>query len=161
MAGRWLLHEAGTRTQQLAMVLLGVLFVVAKGDPATLAQVRFARGDLWILAAALSWVAYSVLQWRWPSALGTRQCLACITFVGLLGLLPFTALELALVPMPPYSGRAWLLVVLAAELPGFLSYQAYGLMLRELGATPRAVGAALILPSIHLATRQPAAGAAG
>jgi drug/metabolite transporter (DMT)-like permease len=184
VAGRWLLHEAGSRTQRLAMAmaLLGVLFVIAKGDLATLAQVRFARGDLWIVAAALSWLAYSVLQQRWPSALGTRQRLACITFGGLLVLLPFTAIEVACETLPPFSGQALLLIGLAAVLPGFLSYQAYGLMLRELGATRagvvmylspvyaaftawwflneaphwfHAVGAALILPSIHLATRGP------
>jgi drug/metabolite transporter (DMT)-like permease len=183
VAGRWWLREAMSRTQRLAMALalLGVLFVIAKGDLATLLQVRFAHGDLWIVAAALAWVAYSVLQQRWPSALGTRQRLACITFGGLLVLLPFTALERAFVPMPPWSGLALLLIVLAAVLPGFLSYQAYGLMLQELGATRagvvmylspvyaaitawwflhetphwfHAVGAALILPSIHLATRR-------
>jgi drug/metabolite transporter (DMT)-like permease len=72
--------------------------------------------------------------------------------------------------------------VLAGLLPGFFSYQAYGYMLRELGASrsslvmylapvyaaftswallgeaPRwyhAVGALLILPAIWLATRKP------
>ena len=75
-----------------------------------------------------------------------------------------------------------LLIVLAALLPGFFSYQAYAYMLRELGTArsslvmylapvyaagtawlvlgepPRAyhaVGAALILPSIWLAARRP------
>jgi drug/metabolite transporter (DMT)-like permease len=74
-----------------------------------------------------------------------------------------------------------LLIVLAGLLPGFISYQAYAYMLRELGAAraslvmylapvyaaftawallgeaPRwyhAVGAALILPAIYLATRK-------
>ena len=187
-ASRWLLHEAGSGLQRLAMALAlcGVVFVVAKGDPATLLQVRFARGDLWIVAAAVSWAAYSVLQQRWPSALGARQRLACITFGGLLVLLPFTALEVMFESLPPFSGQALVLIGLAALLPGFLSYQAYGLMLQELGATRAGVvmylspvyaavtawwflhetpqwyhlvGAALILPSIHLATRRAAPGA--
>jgi drug/metabolite transporter (DMT)-like permease len=47
VAGRWELH-----------------------DPGKLAQVRVARGELWILVAAVSCVAYSVLQQRLPSAPG-------------------------------------------------------------------------------------------
>ena len=103
---------------------------------------------------------------------------------GLLVLLPFTALEAVLQPGPAFGGRALGLIVLAGLLPGFFSYQAYAYMLRELGAArsslvmylapvyaaftawallgeaPRwyhAVGAALILPAIHLARRKGAA----
>jgi drug/metabolite transporter (DMT)-like permease len=160
-----------------------VLFVITKGDLANLRAVRFAVGDLWIVAAALSWVAYTVLLQRWPSALGPTPRLAAITFGGVLVLLPFTALETLLQPGPPIGTKALLLMVLAGLLPGFISYQAYAYMLRELGAArsslvmylapvyaafiawallgeaPKAyhaVGAALILPAIYLATRKAA-----
>ena len=140
-------------------------------------------GDVWILAAALSWVAYTVLLQRWPSTLGPTPRLAAITFGGVLVLLPFTALEAMFNPGPALGAKALGLIVLAGLLPGFFSYQAYGYMLRELGAArsslvmylspvyaaftawallgeaPKAyhaVGAALILPAIYLATRKPA-----
>ena len=182
LAGRWMLHESTTRMQRAAMLiaLLGVLFVIAKGSLANLLGVRFVAGDGWIVVAALAWVAYSVLLQRWPSALDARARLACITAGGLLVLVPFTALELAWTQAPPFTAHALLLVVLAGLLPGFLSYQAYAVMSRELGATraglvmylspiyaaatawwvlgevPQGyhlVGALLILPSIFLATR--------
>ena len=182
-ASTQLLHERVNAWQRagMALALGGVLFVLAKGDLANLRAVRFTVGDLWILAAAVSWVAYTVLLQRWPSALGPTPRLAAITFGGLLVLLPFSALELALAPTPPLSPKALWLIVLAGLLPGFFSYQAYAYMLRELGAArsslvmylapvyaaftawallgeaPRwyhAVGAALILPAIWLATRQ-------
>jgi drug/metabolite transporter (DMT)-like permease len=178
-----LLHERVNAWQRagMALALGGVLFVLAKGDLANLRAVRFTVGDLWILAAAVSWVAYTVLLQRWPSALGPTPRLAAITAGGLLVLLPFSALELALMPTPTLSPKALWLIVLAGLLPGFFSYQAYAYMLRELGAArsslvmylapvyaaftawallgeaPRwyhAVGAALILPAIWLATRQ-------
>jgi drug/metabolite transporter (DMT)-like permease len=178
-----LLHERVNAWQRagMALALGGVLFVLAKGDLANLRAVRFTVGDLWILAAAVSWVAYTVLLQRWPSALGPTPRLAAITFGGLLVLLPFSALELALMPTPTLSPNALWLIVLAGLLPGFFSYQAYAYMLRELGAArsslvmylapvyaaftawallgeaPRwyhAVGAALILPAIWLATRR-------
>ena len=185
LVSRWVLHETTTRTQRAAMALAlcGVLFVIAKGSLANLMAVRFVAGDGWIVLASLAWVAYSVLQQRWPSVLGARARLACITAGGLLVLLPFTLVEQAFAPGPVLSLQAMLLVVLAGVLPGFLSYQAYAIMLRELGATrsslvmylspiyaagsawwllgeaPQAyhlVGALLILPSIFLATRGPA-----
>ena len=179
-----LLHERVGAGQQaaMAMALAGVVFVIVQGDLGHLLAVRFTVGDLWILAAAISWVAYTVLLQRWPSALGPGPRLAAITCGGVLVLLPFTALETLLQPGPPFGAKAALLIVLAALLPGYLSYQAYAYMLRELGAArsslvmylapvyaaftawwllgeaPRwyhAVGAALILPAIWLATHKP------
>jgi drug/metabolite transporter (DMT)-like permease len=182
VVGRWLLDERASRAQQaaLALAFCGVLFVIAKGDPASLANARFTVGDLWIVAAAVSWVAYSVLLQRWGSALGPRERLACIAAGGLVVLLPFTVAEALLVPAPPPSWAALGLVVAAAVLPGVLSYGAYSLLLRELGASRsgvvlylsplyaaaiawvalgeapqgyHAIGALMILPAIHLASR--------
>lgn len=165
----------------MGLALCGVIFVIAKGDLASLRAVRFSVGDLWVLAAAIAWVAYTVLLQRWPSALGPTPRLAAITFGGVLVLVPFTALEAALDPGPPLGAKALGLIVLAGLLPGFFSYQAYAFMLRELGVSRsslvmylspvyaaftawlvlgeapqwyHAVGAALILPAIYLATRK-------
>lgn len=191
-AGVKLLHERMSAAQRAAVAaaLAGVLFVIAKGDPANLLAVRFVRGDAWIVAAAVSWTAYSVLLKRWPSTLGPAERLVAIIAGGLLVLAPFTAWEIATLPAPPLGARAFLLVALAAVLPGALSYGAYSYLQRELGASRTALllylapvygalgawivlgevpgwyhlaGAALILPSIWLATRQqprsPGAGA--
>ena len=178
-----LLHERVSAWQRagMALALCGVLFVIAKGDLGNLLAVRFTIGDLWILVAAIAWVAYTVLLQRWPSKLGPTPRLAAITFGGVLVLLPFTALEALFQPGPALGAKALGLIVLAGLLPGFFSYQAYAYMLRELGAArsslvmylapvyaaftgwallgeaPRwyhAVGAALILPAIYLATRK-------
>jgi len=183
VAGVKLLHERMSPAQRgaVAAALAGVLFVIAKGDVGNLLAVRFVRGDAWIVAAAVSWTAYSVLLKRWPSALGPGQRLVAIIAGGLLVLLPFTLWEVATQPAPPLGGRALLLVVLAAVLPGALSYGAYSFLQRELGASRTALllylapvyaalgawlvlgevpgwyhaaGAALILPSIWLATRR-------
>ena len=183
-----LLHEKMSSAQRVAVVfaLAGVLWVIAKGDVSNLLAVRFTTGDLWIVAAAAAWTAYSVLLKAWPSALSPAERLAAIIAGGIVVLLPFTALESwwllpgAVLP----TARGWGLIVLAAVLPGVLSYGAYSYLQRELGAARTAlmiylgpiygalgawavlgekpgwhhlVGGALILPSIWLATR-PAAG---
>ncbi len=164
----------------VALALLGVLFVIAKGQPDNLLAVRLAPGDGWIVAAAASWTAYSVLLKRWPSALGPAERLVAIIAGGLVVLAPFTLAEAWTGSAPSWSGEAFLLVSIAAVFPGVLSYGAYSFLQRELGAARTALmlylapvygaglawalldeppgwyhvaGAALILPSIWLATR--------
>jgi drug/metabolite transporter (DMT)-like permease len=178
-----LLDERMSAAQGLgvALALAGVLYVIAKGDVSNLLEVRFSAGDGWIVVVAVSWVAYSVLLKRWPSKLGPAERLLVIIVGGLCVLLPFTAIEWALMPRHPLGVRALSLVTLAAVLPGVLSYSAFSFMQRELGASRtalmlylapvygaagawwvlgevpgwhHAIGAALILPSIWLATRR-------
>jgi len=182
-ASSMMLHERLSRMQWsgLVLALLGVLFVIAKGDPMRLLAVRFTPGDAWITAAATSWTVYSVLLKRWPSALGAGERLVAIICGGLLVLLPTTALEALWTVTPPFGWAAAGLVLLAAVLPGVLSYGAYSYLQRELGASRTAmmlylapvygallawlilgevpgwyhlVGAAMILPSIWLASRK-------
>jgi drug/metabolite transporter (DMT)-like permease len=185
IAGARLLGEPLALGQRVGLMLatLGVLFVILKGELLNLLAVRPVVGDAWILAAGVGWVAYTVLQQRWPTVLTPPQRLTAITAGGVLVLLPFTLLEAwALAPAPP-SARGLALAALAGVVPGFLAYQAYTFMVRELGATRaglvmylspvyaaliawlalgelpqwfHAVGAALILPSIYFASRPPA-----
>jgi drug/metabolite transporter (DMT)-like permease len=183
IVGVKVLHEKMGRAQwaAVASALAGVLFVVARGDAHNLVALRLAPGDLWIVAAAVAWTAYSVLLKRWPSALGPGERLAAIIGGGLVALLPATVWEWLTAPPLPLTQHGLLLVALAAVLPGVLSYGAYSLLQRELGAARTAlmqylapvygalgawwvlgepprwyhgVGAALILPSIWLATRR-------
>jgi drug/metabolite transporter (DMT)-like permease len=182
VASTRLLHERMSRAQGVAVVfaLAGVLFIIARGDVANLLALRFNAGDGWILGAAVSWVVYSVLLRRWPSVLSPAARLAAMAAGGLLVLLPFTLAEALWTEVPPLGLQALGLIALAAVLPGVLSYTAYSYMQRELGAAKsalllylapvyggiagwlvlgerpgwhHAVGAALILPSIWLATR--------
>ena len=177
------LHERMSRQQWAGVVLAlaGLLFVIVKGDPMRLLAVQFAAGDAWITAAAASWTAYSVLLKRWPSALGPGERLVATIGGGLVVLLPTTLLEGLLTTTPPFSLGAVGLVLLAAVVPGVLSYGAYSVLQRQLGASRTAMmlylapvygallawgllgevpawyhaaGAAMILPSIWLATRK-------
>lgn len=182
-ASAWALREAISRWQWLgmALALAGLLFIITQGNPARLLAVQFVAGDLWITACAVAWTAYSVLLKRWPSALPPLVRLVAIIGGGLVVLLPGALLEALLVPTPPWSWGATGLVLVAALLPGVLSYGAHSLLQRELGASRtammlylapvygaalawlllgevpgwyHAVGAAMILPSIWMASRR-------
>lgn len=178
-----LLHERMRPAQWLGVLLalLGLLVVITHGHLANLLDVRLTAGDGWIAGAAASWAAYSVLLKRWPSALDTGPRLLAIILGGLVVLLPTTLAEALLWPGPPLGWAAAGLVLMAAVVPGVLSYGAYAYLQSQLGAARTAVmlylppiygallawlvlgerpgwhhlaGAALILPSIWLATRR-------
>lgn len=183
IGGVLMLHERMRMRQRIgaALALFGVLYIIAKGDLDNVLSVRFSVGDAWIVVAAFAWIAYSLLLQRWTSVLPPAARLAAIAGGGLVVLLPFTLIEAAITPQPPWTWQASLLVFAAALLPGALSYTAYSYLQREYGASrtglllylspvyaallawavlgepPRAyhlVGAAMILPSIWLATRK-------
>jgi drug/metabolite transporter (DMT)-like permease len=183
VAGVKLLHERMSRAQRVAVAaaLAGVVFVVVGGDLQRLQALRFNPGDAWILACAVSWTAYSVLLKRWGSALAPAERLAVIIAAGVLVLGPATLWEAATAAPPPLSGAALALMLAGGVLPGVLSYLAYSVLQREVGAARSALllylapvygavlawwllgerpgwhhlaGAALILPSIWLATRR-------
>jgi len=166
----------------VAMALAGVLLVLARGSPGNLLAVRFTMGDLWVVAAALSWTVYSILLRRRASALDPFARLTVITLGGLVVLAPLTVAEALVLGVPEVSLRALGLAAVVAVLPGFGAYQAYSFMQRELGAARTGlvlylgplyaagvawwllgeapawfhyVSAALILPGIWLATREP------
>lgn len=178
-----LLHEHMRAAQKWAVLLAlaGALWVVTRGDVSVLLQMRFAVGDFWILAAAASWTAYSVLLRLWPSALGPGERLVAIILGGLVCLLPATLIEYVSGPTPPWTWKATALVALAGLVPGVASYGAYSFLQRELGAARtalmlylapiysalgswwvlgevpgwhHAVGGVMILTSIGLATRR-------
>jgi drug/metabolite transporter (DMT)-like permease len=167
----------------MALSLVGVLFVVLRGDVSVLRTLSFAAGDAWIAACCVAWIAYSLLLTRWQSKLGTRERLCCIIAGGLVAILPFAVWEVTTQPVAWASPALWGLVAAAGLGPGLIGYLAHAFVQRELGPSrtalmlylapvygamlawwllnepPRwyhAVGAMLILPGIHLATRSAA-----
>ena len=140
------MHEKLNRLQTvgISLSLSGVLLVIGKGSLATFTALQFNLGDWWIIAAASSWVAYTLLLKHWPSQLSPAIRLVAITAGGIIVLIPFSLIEIvALSYTAPISSFITLrgvgLIVLAAVFPGFLAYQAHAYLLRELGAAKTSV----------------------
>ncbi|SDM72456.1 DMT family transporter [Polaromonas sp. JS666] len=176
----WLGERLSLR-QGLGVVLAiaGVVHVVVKGQWTALAGVQFSAGDLWIVAATVSWAAYALLQKQWPSPLGATARLAAICIGGTLVLFPLTMWEMSRAEALPLSGYGLWLIVVAAIVPGLGAYWIYGWAQKILGASRvavslylgplyaglaawgvlgeplgwhHAVGAALILPGVFFVT---------
>lgn len=52
----------------VALSIAGVLAIISRGAPETLASFAFNIGDLWVMGAVLVWTIYTVLLKRWPTA---------------------------------------------------------------------------------------------
>ena len=72
----------------IAISLTGALIVIARGDAAVLSDLRFAVGDLWMLAAVAASALYAVLHKRLPARLPLAVLLTVIALIGLPLLLP-------------------------------------------------------------------------
>jgi drug/metabolite transporter (DMT)-like permease len=119
----------------IAVSLAGVVWIVAQGDLANLAGLRFTTGDIWVIVANLDWAVYSViLRWR-PKDLPPLPLLLCSAAIGTLTLLPFYVVEHvsgAPVPLTPVA----LLVILYVGIgPSIVSYVAWNGNVARFGAT--------------------------
>ncbi|GAB4356422.1 MAG: DMT family transporter [Gammaproteobacteria bacterium] len=88
-------QERIARRQALGGLIsfFGVIWIISHGSPADLFGLHANRGDLWILAAALTWASYSVFLRHYPEQLHPLVFLLCIMAAGLLVLAPFYAWE--------------------------------------------------------------------
>jgi drug/metabolite transporter (DMT)-like permease len=163
------------------LALLGVLHVVVKGQWTALSQVVWVLGDGLIVMAMVSWAAYALLLKKWASPLSSTARLAATCMGGSLVLLPFALTEWLSTPHADWSWTASLLVITAALFPGVGAYWAYGFCQKTLGASRvaaslymgplygslvawlflgetlgwhHAMGAAMILPGIYLASQK-------
>lgn len=135
------LGERFSKRQILGVVvaLLGVVHVVVRGEWTHLAQVQLVPGDLWVVAAAVAWAAYALLQKKWHSPLGSTARLASICMGGVVVLLPFTVWELMSEHTPVLGLQSLELIVLTALVPGLAAYWIYGWTQKMLGASRVAV----------------------
>ena len=85
------------RPRQSAGVLVslfGLVAIVTRGDPAVLKTLTLSTGDLWTLAAAVSWALYSVMLRKRPAAMDPVAFLTLLIIFGLLASLPWYLWEL-------------------------------------------------------------------
>jgi drug/metabolite transporter (DMT)-like permease len=62
-------HPGRREVLGAGLSLLGVAFVIARGDPARLAELQFVPGDLLMLLAIITWALYSWLLARPPASM--------------------------------------------------------------------------------------------
>jgi len=82
--------------QMIGVILsfVGLVWVVTQGNLEVLRVLRFSNGDLWTLAAALSWAVYTVLLRKRPQNIDPIPFLTILVAIGLVFLLPIYVWEI-------------------------------------------------------------------
>jgi drug/metabolite transporter (DMT)-like permease len=181
----WAIERERATPRQVAGMLVslaGILAILSRGEPASLLRLELHGGDAWILLAMPIWGVYSVLLKRRPPELGALAFLFVIAVAGVLMLAPAAA-ALALQAPPHWPGAAAaagvLYMALGASVLAYVCWNrgvaavganaagftvhllpAFGtvlaiLFLGETFAAYHALGIAIILAGVVLATRAP------
>lgn len=133
----WLLFRHAFRAVELGAIVLsmsGVALIISGGQPLRLVAGDWNLGDLWILAAALTWALYSVLlRWR-PPDLDPRAFLGFTLLTGTLVLLPFFLVESIAVQSLQWGAAELLTVAYVAVFPSALAYLFWNRGVEAVGA---------------------------
>lgn len=173
------LAVSGGQAAGLALGLVGTAVIVARGDPGVVAALDFVPGDLWILAATVSWALYTVYLRRRPKIrLASFMFLTAV--IGLAVLAPFYWWEHVYVRPVPLAPETFWAVAYLSVVASVIAYMAYNRAVEILGPNVagltsyllpvfgvtlailllgesfrlfHAVGIALLLTGVYLATR--------
>jgi drug/metabolite transporter (DMT)-like permease len=118
-----------------ALSVAGVVLVMARGDPANLAQLAFVPGDLIMLVANLTWTLYTWLLRRHRPDLPFAPLLLVQMAIGVVAIAPFAVLEAAMSPARiEWSAGAVGAMVYMAVFPSLAAYWCWDLGIRRVGA---------------------------
>ena len=135
-------HPTRRQLAGAALSLAGVLLVIARGDLAAVARIRFVPGDVYILVAIIAWAFYSWLLARPPLSMRPPQrpdwnwagFLLLQTLFGLLGSGVAAGAETVVAGMA-MQWNGWVVAALlyVAIGPSIIAYRAWGLGVTEGG----------------------------
>ena len=133
----WLLFRQASSWREggsLVLSLASVMLILAAGDPQRLLQGDWNQGDLWLLAAALTWALYTtLLRWR-PQGLEPLAFLGFTLPVGALGILPLWLWELSTGLQPQLNAVTLSSIGYVALFPSVISYLFWNQGVAQLGA---------------------------
>jgi len=124
--------------------LIGVLLVIARGDPATLLALHLQPGDGWMMVAVLSWATYSVLLRRHPTGIEPLALLTLLVLLGVPMILPLYLWELAQGQLWHPSPHGLAVIAYVAIFPSVLAYYFWNQGVAKLGANTAGLYANLL-----------------
>jgi len=124
------------RRQALAVAIsfAGVLLVVAHGDWHRLAALDINRGDAVVFLAMVAWALYTLLLRGMPPALDRIGLLTLQVAIGLAGIAPLFAWELAGGRHTPLNAATLATFAYVGTLPSVAAYYFYNLGVARVGA---------------------------
>jgi drug/metabolite transporter (DMT)-like permease len=117
----------------IAASLLGVVTIVARGDPTSLAGLHFNEGDLIVLAAIVSWSIYSVMLRKSPKGVEPLGFLTALILLGLVFIAPFYGWELANGRTMAVNGPNLAALAYVGVFPSVLAYVFWNAAVHKVG----------------------------
>lgn len=127
------------QTAGVGISLVGVLWIVARGDLASLLQLEVTPGDFWVIGAVLVYALYMVLLRLRPAGLGGLAFLGVSVTVGVIALLPAFLIELTFTGPPELTWTNGLSVVYMAIFASILAYVFWNHATATIGAAKTGV----------------------
>lgn len=117
----------------VAIVLVGVLELVSRGDWEHIASLRFLPGDLWALAAAACFALYSLFMRKRPAGISVEGFNAATFAWGLVLMLPALAVEAATSPATSWNLRVLAGLAYAGIGCSFAAYTLWTMAIGSIG----------------------------
>ncbi len=118
----------------IVLSLVGVSFVITRGDLEVLRSLAFVRGDVLMAVAMLCWCLYSVVVKRKPASIGPDALLGAVLVVATAALLPVYLLETAAGRPFPFTGEALAAAAYVGVFPTALALLVFNRAVLILGA---------------------------
>ena len=131
------INKEPLRLRQWAGILVslsGVVLIIVGGKLGSLVELDFNQGDLLVLCAGLFWALYSVNLKRFPEELHPFSYLLGIMIAGVIGILPFYFLELAMGYGLTANLPTLTTIVYVAIFPSLLAFIFWNRAVRDIGA---------------------------
>jgi drug/metabolite transporter (DMT)-like permease len=123
----------------IAISVVGVLYLVAQGDPTRIAAFSFNPGDIVLIFCNVALASYAVLVRKLPRAIDPLALLFVICAVGGLVHLPLLMVELALGHVMQFTERAAVGLVFVALFPSIVAILCWNTGIKQLGPSVSSV----------------------
>ncbi len=131
----YFIGEALSLQKMLGILLsiLGVVFIITKGDISAVTSLHYHAGDLVILFAAASWALFSVLYKKSELTLSPFLFLFVTAIIGDIILLPCALIEYQMGHVAQYTWLSFGSVVYASLFSSVLAFTFWSIGVREVG----------------------------
>ena len=126
-------RTSGRQLLGVALAIVGLLYMISRGDPAVLLGLAFNRGDAVLLLCNLCLAGYGVAARLMPREVHTLTLLTMVCAVGAICHVPFFAAELIEDGLPPLSTRAVVSLAFVALFPSIVAILGWNVAIARLG----------------------------
>ncbi len=126
-------RTTGRQVFGVVLAIVGLLYMVARGDPAVLLGLDFNRGDAVLLLCNLCLAGYGVAARLMPREIHTLTLLTMVCALGALFHVPFFVAEVIQEGLPPASTTALVSLVFVAIFPSVVAILGWNIAIARLG----------------------------